>query len=77
MDRMPSKIERTRRELQHNNPKLRGEYYEARQIHAKKIREEKHRNLGQYEDCSNIFEPIRIKKETYLQFVIRKLSNLW
>lgn len=78
-ERMPSKIERTRRELQHNNTKLRGKTYEARQIHAMKIREEKSRSHSpeKLEKTYTVAEDVSYKfeKETKFQWLIRKLLN--
>lgn len=58
-DRMPSKIERTRRELQQNNPKLRGTSYEVRQIHAKVKREEYSRSQEKPEKLEKIYPVLK------------------
>lgn len=75
MERMPSKIERTRRELQQNNPKLRGRSYEARQAHAKVIRAEKSRNIGQIEDLSSMFPPLKNPYGKSLVDTIQEAKN--
>lgn len=64
-------IARMWRRSQQYEPQLRWKEWFDRHKSMKKM-QEKFRNLWQYEDCSNMFEPIKFEKETFFQSLLRK-----